>query len=130
MIYLSEIVNANGRQVNHQLLTRPANRERPDSALAPAKEHPTNNDWATWRAFWQQLRQGHGHPLPKLGKWLMEPPNGTGWSYNTSTKHLLHWSREKVDGFQMMSRSTGTRTDRRYRRTSSRIRQEGEAMAA
>ena len=69
MLFLLDIVSANGRWVE-KLLTLPPTDDTKRSWFSFPREEPTSVDWVRWLEFWDQFTETGGYLPQPLGQWL------------------------------------------------------------
>ena len=80
LIFLSDIVSADGRRIDKRYLAPPT--DTPRSSLHFAEERPCSGDWATWAEFWGRFTHHGGHLHVPLGIWTAKGHRTWEWYYN------------------------------------------------
>ena len=84
-IFLSDIVTAGGRQLEHWVRGDKLGRQ---SRLTFAREEPTHQDWEQWDLFWTGwLHRNNSIPSP-LGPWLHKSHQKWDWYYDSQANVL------------------------------------------
>lgn len=97
VIFLSDIVTAGGRHLEHWALR---DRQGWQSSIKFAREEPSHRDWNLWDSFWTGwLNRNRSIPTP-LGRWLHNSHQKWNWFYNAQENLLWEhtergWAKHK-----------------------------------
>ena len=107
LLFLSDIVGANGRHVEAHKLAPPL-LQLPESKFKFAEERPTEKDWETWQAFWTRYTtEGLIVPTP-LGGWLEPTHRQVKWFVNESTGTLEELVKEGLLEYKLVDTTRRT----------------------
>ena len=112
VIFLSDIVTAGGRRLEH--LVR-GDRQGQQSNLAFAREQPSCKDWEQWDLFWTGWLHKNNSIPTLLGPWLQQSHQQWDWFYDPQTNSL--WKSTEDGWTQYAFHLTGinTRRSRTYK---------------
>jgi len=107
LLFLSDMVAANGRQIELKFLSPPTDLAPVESELSFAEERPTPEDWAEWAAFWGRFTFPGLYLESPLGKWVEPTHRKWDWAYDAANDIVEH---RTPDGVDYYSRAGGGRT--------------------
>lgn len=112
MLFLSDIVTANGRQIEKDyLIPTQTNEEASHSRFTFGREQPTPRDWVEWTIFWAQFTDSGLALHRPLGRWVAPSHRIWQWYFDPASNQV----EEVVDGvvrYYGPSAAAGTRTTR------------------
>jgi len=107
LLFLSDMVAANGHQIELKFLSPPMILEPAEFDLNFAEEHPSQEDWAEWAAFWGRFTYDGLYLESLLGKWVETTHRKWEWAYD-ATNNIVE--RKTEEGVAYYSRAGGGRT--------------------
>ena len=118
LLFLSDLVAANGRQIESKFLSAPTELHPVQSELSFAEERPTPADWAVWAAFWGRFTFDGMYLESPLGDWVEPTHRRWDWAYDAANDIIEHKTAEGVDYYFPIGQQR-TRSERVYSLTSS-----------
>ena len=118
LLFLSDLVAANGRQIESKFLSAPTELYPVQSELSFAEERPTPADWAVWAAFWGRFTFDGMYLESPLGDWVEPTHRRWDWAYDAANDIIEHKTAEGVDYYFPIGQQR-TRSERVYSLTSS-----------
>ena len=116
MLFLSDIVAANGRQLNQQHLI-PTTATLNNSDYDFAREEPTAADWRNWIVFWTRFTHPGLFLMDPLGKWTEPTHRKWTWYYDVEHGIVEHKNGNVVEYYHLLQGRTRTRGEQLYVRT-------------
>ena len=116
-LFLSDLVSANGRQIERCFLSPPVGDCRHRSTLKFGQERPTAADWAAWAEFWGRYTLQGLCLVAPLGNWVAPSYRRWEWHYIQDSDAI----ERAVDGgveYYAAVRGGRTRSEARYTRVS------------
>ena len=113
MLFLSDIVLANGRQVDASCL-RPHAVPSTSSSYDFPREEPTSTDWTRWADFWTSFTQ-YNFLLPDpLGDWIAPTHRSWLWHYDVDNDVIQLQTPTGVDFYHLTPGRARTRSEQIY----------------
>ena len=113
MLFLSDMVTANGRQIDRQhLLSR--GDEAGKSKYTFPREEPTASDWLELTCFWTRFTHPGLYLMEPLGRWVAPTHRNWLWFYDAAEEILQHVTKYGVDYYHRTSGSRRTRGEKYY----------------
>jgi hypothetical protein len=113
MLFLSDIVTADGRNVDRSLLN-PVRGEINNSIYQFPREMPTDNDWTEWVMFWTRFTH-HGLCLhTPMGRWVAPTHRRWRWYYDVANDVVEHLTDYGVDFYHKADSRSRTRSEQTY----------------
>ena len=104
--FLSDIVDATGRQIRSEYLQLTSRRNPPDhSKWQWPKQQPTNADWALWKAALMALSSPSGRlsTWDRLGDWIAKPHQHLPWRYDPGSDMLYQHKETYIYGYSRLA---------------------------
>ena len=86
-IFLSDIVTANGRKLQRDLVTGIPTKQLESDFTFP-RERPSEEDWASWELFWSNFTYDNLTLWKPLGLWIHPSHIKWKWFYNKSSNQI------------------------------------------
>ena len=115
LLYLSDMVSANGRRLEKALTLPPTDDTRCSRFNFP-REEPTDEDWIVWLEFWAQVTDAGGLLRQPLGQWLAPTHRIWHWFYDATTDVVTQVLDDRSNYYHLSATATRTRGGQRYER--------------
>ena len=113
MLFLSDIVLANGRQVDASCL-RPHAVPSTSSSYDFPREEPTSTDWTRWADFWTSFTQYNFLLSDPLGDWIAPTHRSWLWHYDVDNDVIQLQTPTGVDFYHLTPGRARTRSEQIY----------------
>ena len=113
MLFLSDIVSANGRFVERALLN-PARGDVDRSTYKFPREIPTDNDWTEWAMFWTRFTHHDLCLHTPLGKWTAPTYRKWEWFFDVANEVVELQTEEGIHYYHKAEGRRRTRTEQTY----------------
>ncbi len=113
MLFLSDIVSANGRHLQRHLLN-PLTSDPPTSSYTFPRECPTASDWTEWAIFWGHYTSPGLYLRQPLGAWIASSHMAWEWFYNPASDVVEHKEGSTITIYELSQARRRTRSGQVY----------------